>query len=180
MKSKIRSTTVLGMLDSKKKVAVIGADGQVTLGETVMKHTARKIRRIGDHILIGFAGSTADALTLYEKFETKVNEHPSNITRAVIELAKEWRMDRALRRLEAFMAILDPEHAFLVSGSGDIIEPDDAIVAIGSGAPYALAAARALDRHSKLSVREIVETSIRITADICLYTNAEVHIEETS
>jgi len=180
MKTKIRSTTVLGMLDSKKKVAVIGADGQVTLGETVMKHTARKIRRIGDHILIGFAGSTADALTLYEKFETKVNEHPSNITRAVIELAKEWRMDRALRRLEAFMAILDPEHAFLVSGSGDIIEPDDAIVAIGSGAPYALAAARALDRHSKLSVREIVETSIRITADICLYTNAEVHIEETS
>ncbi|MBA7664704.1 ATP-dependent protease subunit HslV [subsurface metagenome] len=180
MTSKVKSTTVLGMLDSKKKVAVIGADGQVTLGETVMKHTARKIRRIGDHILIGFAGSTADALTLYEKFETKVNEHPSNITRAVIELAKEWRMDRALRRLEAFMAILDPEHAFLVSGSGDIIEPDDAIVAIGSGAPYALAAARALDRHSKLSVREIVETSIRITADICLYTNAEVHIEETS
>lgn len=178
--NKVKSTTVLGMLDSKKKVAVIGADGQVTLGETVMKHTARKIRRIGDHILIGFAGSTADALTLYEKFETKVNEHPSNITRAVIELAKEWRMDRALRRLEAFMAILDPEHAFLVSGSGDIIEPDDAIVAIGSGAPYALAAARALDRHSKLSVREIVETSIRITADICLYTNAEVHIEETS
>lgn len=178
--NKVRSTTVLGMLDSKKKVAVIGADGQVTLGETVMKHTARKIRRIGDHILIGFAGSTADALTLYEKFETKVNEYPSNITRAVIELAKEWRMDRALRRLEAFMAILDPEHAFLVSGSGDIIEPDDAIVAIGSGAPYALAAARALARHSKLSVREIVETSIRITADICLYTNAEVHIEETS
>lgn len=175
---KIRSTTVLGMLDRKRKIAVIGADGQVTMGETVMKHTARKIRRIGDHILIGFAGSTADALTLYEKFETKVNEHPSNITRAVIELAKEWRMDRALRRLEAFMAILDPEHAFLVSGSGDIIEPDDAIVAIGSGAPYALAAARALARHSKLSAREIVETSIRISSEICLYTNAEVHIEE--
>ena len=175
---KIRSTTVLGMLDRKRKIAVIGADGQVTMGETVMKHTARKIRRIGDHILIGFAGSTADALTLYEKFETKVNEHPSNITRAVIELAKEWRLDRALRRLEAFMAILDPEHSFVVSGSGDIIEPDDDIVAIGSGAPFALAAARALAAHSKLSVREIVEESIRISSEICLYTNAEVHIEE--
>jgi ATP-dependent HslUV protease subunit HslV len=177
---KIRSTTVLGMLDRKRKIAVIGADGQVTLGDTVMKHTARKIRRIGDHILIGFAGSTADALTLYEKFETKVNEHPSNITRAVIELAKEWRMDRALRRLEAFMAILDPKHAFVVSGSGDIIEPDDDIVAIGSGAPFALAAARALAAHSKLSAHQIVETSIRISSEICLYTNAEVHIEETS
>lgn len=173
-----RSTTVLGMLDRKRKIAVIGADGQVTLGDTVVKHTARKIRRIGDRILIGFAGSTADALTLYEKFETKVNEYPANITRAVIELAKEWRMDRALRRLEAFMAILDPERAFVVSGSGDIIEPDDDIVAIGSGAPYALAAARALAAHSKLSARQIVEESIRIASEICLYTNAEVHIEE--
>jgi len=177
---RVRSTTVLGMLDRKKKIAVIGADGQVTLGDTVVKHTARKIRRIGDHILIGFAGSTADALTLYEKFETKVNEHPANITRAVIELAKEWRMDRALRRLEAFMAILDSGHAFVVSGSGDIIEPDDDIVAIGSGAPYALAAARSLVKHSKLSAREIVEESIRIASEICLYTNAEVHIEEAS
>lgn len=175
---KIRSTTVLGMLDKKKKVAVIGSDGQVTLGETVMKHTARKIRKIGKHILIGFAGSTADALTLYEKFETKVNEYPSNITRAVIELAKEWRMDRALRRLEAFMAILDPAHAFVVSGSGDIIEPDDDIVAIGSGAPYALAAARALAKHSKLPVRDIVSESIRIAGQIGIYTNTEVHVEE--
>lgn len=175
---KIRSTTVLGMLDRKKGIAVIGSDGQVTLGDTVMKHTARKIRRIDERILVGFAGSTADALTLYEKFETKVNEYSGNITRAVIELAKEWRMDRALRRLEAFMAILDPGHAFVVSGSGDIIEPDDDIVAIGSGAPYALAAARALVAHSKLPVKEIVEQSLRITAQICLYTNAEVHIEE--
>jgi ATP-dependent HslUV protease subunit HslV len=175
---KISSTTVLGMLDRKKGIAVIGADGQVTLGDTILKHTARKVRRIGDHILIGFAGSTADALTLYEKFEAKVSEYPANITKAVIELAKEWRMDRALRRLEAFMAILDSEHAFVVSGSGDIIEPDDDIVAIGSGAPYALAAARALAAHSKLSAREIVEQSIRIAAEICLYTNAEVHIEE--
>jgi len=178
--SEIRSTTVLGVLDRKRKVAVVGADGQVTLGDTVMKHTARKIRKIGEHILIGFAGSTADALTLYEKFETKVNEHPANITRAVIELAKDWRMDRALRRLEAFMTILDPEHAFVVSGTGDIIEPDDAIVAIGSGAPYALAAARALSTHSKLKAREIVEESLRIAADICIYTNSEVHIEEVS
>ncbi len=178
MNSKVRSTTVLGMLDRKKKIAVIGSDGQVTLGDTVMKHTARKIRRIGDRILVGFAGSTADALTLYEKFEVKVSEYPSNITRAVIELAKEWRLDRALRRLEAFMVILDPEHAFLVSGAGDIIESDDDIVAVGSGAPYALAAARALAKHSKLPVREIVEESISIAAQICLYTNSEVTIEE--
>lgn len=175
---KIHSTTVLGMLDRKKKIAVIGSDGQVTLGDTVVKHTARKIRKIGERILIGFAGSTADALTLYEKFEAKVSEYPANITRAVIELAKEWRLDRALRRLEAFMVIIDPEHAFLVSGAGDIIEPDDDIVAVGSGAAYALASARALTKHSRLSVREIVEESIRIAAEICLYTNAEVQIEE--
>lgn len=175
---KVRSTTVLGMLDRKRKTAVIAADGQVTLGDTIMKHTAKKVRRIGDRILVGFAGSTADALTLFEKFEMKVNEYPSNLTRAVIELAKEWRLDRALRRLEAFMAILDPEHAFLVSGAGDIIEPDDAIVAIGSGAPYALAAARALSKHSSLSAKDIVEESIRIAAEICLYTNSEVTVEE--
>lgn len=175
---KVRSTTVLGMLDRKRRIAVIGADGQVTLGDTVMKHTAKKVRRIGEKILVGFAGSTADALTLYEKFEAKVNEYPSNLKRAVIELAKDWRLDRALRRLEAFMAILDPENAFLVSGAGDIIEPDDAIVAIGSGAPYALSAARALTKHSKLSVREIVEESILIASEICLYTNSEVTIEE--
>jgi ATP-dependent HslUV protease subunit HslV len=168
------------MLDRKRKIAVVGADGQVTLGDTVMKHTARKIRRIGDKILIGFAGSTADALTLYEKFEGKVAEYSGNLKRAVIELAKEWRMDRALRRLEAFMAILDPEHAFVVSGSGDIIEPDDAIVAIGSGAPYALAAARALTAHSKLGAREIVESSLKIAGEIGIYTNTEVHIEEAS
>ncbi|MBN2379072.1 ATP-dependent protease subunit HslV [candidate division WOR-3 bacterium] len=178
--SEIRSTTVLGMLDRKRKIAVVGADGQVTLGDTVMKHTARKIRKVGDSILVGFAGSTADALTLYEKFEGKVNEYPSNLTRAVIELAKEWRLDRALRRLEAFMAILDPEHAFVVSGAGDIIEPDDNIVAIGSGAPYALACARGLAKHSKLSAREIVEESLRITSEICIYTNSEVYIEEVS
>jgi ATP-dependent HslUV protease, peptidase subunit HslV len=175
---KIRSTTVLGILDRKRKIAVIGADGQVTLGDTVMKHTAKKIRRIGDDILVGFAGSTADALTLYEKFEAKVSEFPTNLTRAVIELAKDWRMDRALRRLEAFMAILDPEQAFVVSGTGDIIEPDDDIVAIGSGAPYALAAARAMSAHTKLPARDIVKTSLKIAADICIYTNAEVHIEE--
>ncbi len=175
---KIRSTTVLGMLDIKRKIAVIGSDGQVTLGDTVMKHKARKIRRIGERILIGFAGSTADALTLFEKFEAKVSEFPSNLTRAVIELAKEWRMDKALRRLEAFMAILDPEHAFVVSGSGDIIEPDDGIAVIGSGGPYALAAARALKAHSKLAVKDIVKTSLKIAGEIGIYTNTEVHLEE--
>ncbi|MBE0433340.1 ATP-dependent protease subunit HslV [candidate division WOR-3 bacterium] len=173
----MRSTTIIG-LRFKGKVA-IGCDGQVTTGETVMKHTARKIRKIyNDRILAGFAGSTADALTLFERFESKLEEFRGNLARSAIELAKDWRQDKVLRRLEAMLAVLDGEHSYVLSGAGDVIEPDDGIVAIGSGGPYALAACRGLVKYSDLTAREIVEESIRITASICIYTNAEIHIEE--
>lgn len=173
----MRSTTIIGVRRDGK--AVIGCDGQVTTGETVMKHTARKIRKMhNDTILTGFAGSTADALTLFERFERKLDEFSGNLPRSVVELAKDWRQDRVLRRLEALLAILDKEHSYVVSGSGDIIEPDDGVVAIGSGGPYALAACRALIKHSNLAPRTIIEESIRIAANICIYTNNEIYIEE--
>lgn len=173
----MRSTTIIGVRSNDK--VVIGCDGQVTTGETVMKHTARKIRKMhNDTILTGFAGSTADALTLFERFESKLDEFRGNLPRSVVELAKDWRQDRVLRRLEALLAILDKEHSYIVSGSGDIIEPDDGVVAIGSGGPYALAACRALIKHSDLSPRTIIEESIRIAASICIYTNNEIFIEE--
>jgi ATP-dependent HslUV protease subunit HslV len=173
----MKSTTILGL--KHKGMVAIGCDGQVTTGETIMKHTARKIRRMyNNKILTGFAGSTADALTLFERFETKLEEFRGNLPRSVVELAKEWRQDKVLRRLEALLAILDKDHAYLISGSGDIIEPDDGIVAIGSGGPYALAACRALVKYSNLSVREIVEESIRIAAGVCIYTNTEIFTEE--
>jgi len=144
-----------------------------------MKHRAKKIRKMyNDKILVGFAGATADALTLFERFEAKLEEFRGNVPRSVIELAKDWRQDKILRRLEAFLAILDKEHSYIVSGAGDVIEPDDGIVAIGSGAPYALAAARALIKYTSLSPREIVEESINIAAKICIYTNSEISIEE--
>ncbi len=173
----MKATTIIG-IRLKDKVA-IGCDGQVTTGETVMKRTARKIRKMyHDKILAGFAGSTADALTLFERFESKLDEFTGNLPRSVVELAKDWRQDKVLRRLEALLAILDNEHSYVVSGSGDIIEPDDGIVAIGSGGPYALAACRGLVKHSELSAREIVEESIKIAANICIYTNAEIFTEE--
>jgi ATP-dependent HslUV protease subunit HslV len=173
----MKATTIIG-IRLKGKVA-IGCDGQVTTGETVMKRTARKIRKMyDDKILAGFAGSTADALTLFERFESKLDEYTGNLPRSVVELAKDWRQDKVLRRLEALLAILDKEHSYIVSGSGDIIEPDDGIVAIGSGGPYALAACRGLVKHSNLSAREIVKESIRIAADICIYTNTEIFTEE--
>jgi ATP-dependent HslUV protease subunit HslV len=173
----MKSTTIIGVRH-KGKVA-IGCDGQVTTGETVMKHTARKIRKMhNDTILTGFAGSTADALTLFERFESKLDEFRGNLPRSVVELAKDWRQDRVLRRLEALLAILDKEHSYVVSGSGDIIEPDDGVVAIGSGGPYALAACRALIKHSDLTPRTIIEESIKIAASICIYTNSEIFIEE--
>jgi len=144
-----------------------------------MKHTARKVRKMyNNKILTGFAGSTADALTLFERFETKLEEFRGNLPRSIVELAKDWRQDRVLRRLEALLAILDKDHAYVISGSGDIIEPDDDIVAIGSGSPYALAACRALVKYSKLSAKEIVEESIKIAASVCIYTNTEIFIEE--
>ncbi len=172
----LHSTTILGLCRDKK--VAIGCDGQITTGETIMKHRARKIRKMyNDKILVGFAGATADALTLFERFEAKLEEFRGNVPRSVIELAKEWRQDKILRRLEAFLAILDKEHSYIVSGAGDVIEPDDGIVAIGSGAPYALAAARALLKYTNLSAREIVEESIRTAAQICIYTNTEIFVE---
>lgn len=157
----------------------MGGDGQVTMGDTVVKRTARKIRKMySDRILTGFAGATADALTLFDRFESKLEEFRGNLPRSVVELAKDWRQDKILRRLEALLAIIDRDHAYLVSGAGEIIEPDDGIVAIGSGGPYALAAARALLRHTDLPAPAIVEQAIKITSEICIYTNTEIVIEE--
>lgn len=172
-----RSTTILG-LRHQGRVAM-GGDGQVTMGDTVVKRTARKIRKMySDRILTGFAGATADALTLFDRFESKLEEFRGNLPRSVVELAKDWRQDKILRRLEALLAIIDRDHAYLVSGAGEIIEPDDGIVAIGSGGPYALAAARALLRHTDLPAPAIVEQAIKITSEICIYTNTEIVIEE--
>ena len=173
----MKDTTIIGLKHNGK--VAIGCDGQVTTGEIVMKHTARKIRKMyKDKILTGFAGSTADALTLFERFESKLEEFRGNLPRSVVELAKDWRQDKVLRRLEALLAILDKDHAYVVSGSGDIIEPDHGIVSIGSGGPYALAACQALVKYSNLSAKKIVEESIGIAASICIYTNNEILIEE--
>jgi ATP-dependent HslUV protease subunit HslV len=157
----------------------MGSDGQVTVGTTVMKSNARKLRRLHhDRILAGFAGATADAFTLFEKFETKLEEYRGNLTRAAVELAKDWRTDRVLRRLEALLAVADLDHSFVISGNGDVVEPEDGILAIGSGGPYALAAARALLNHSNLAARTVVEESMRIAGGIDIYTNQQLVIEE--
>lgn len=158
---------------------VLGGDGQVTLDKTVMKGTARKVRRLGDgSVIAGFAGATADAFTLFERFDAKLKEHHKNLTRACVELGKDWRTDRFLRRLEALLVVADSERTFILSGTGDVIEPDYGIAAVGSGGPYALAAARALVVSSSLSAREIVERSMAIAADICIYTNPNLTMEE--
>ncbi|MEK7306229.1 MAG: ATP-dependent protease subunit HslV, partial [Nitrospirota bacterium] len=157
----------------------IAADGQVTMGTTVMKNNAKKLRKMyNDKIVTGFAGATADALTLFEKFEAKIEEYKGNLTRAAVELAKDWRTDRVLRRLEALLIIADREHSFLMSGTGDVIEPEDGILAIGSGGPYALSAARALVSHTDLDAATIAKTAILIAADIDIYTNKEIIVEE--
>jgi ATP-dependent HslUV protease subunit HslV len=157
----------------------MAGDGQVTFGQTVMKKSARKIRRLyHDRILAGFAGSAADSFSLFSRFESKLEQHRGNLERAAVELARDWRTDRILRRLEAMLVVLDPERVFLLSGTGDLIEPDDGIVAIGSGGPFALAAARALARHTELDARTIAEESMRIAAEICIYTNSELTVEE--
>jgi len=175
--TKIRSTTILSVRH-KGKVAMAG-DGQVTLGQTVLKHNARKVRRIfKSSILTGFAGATADAFTLFDKFEAKLEAYNGNLTRAAVELAKDWRTDRILRRLEALLAVVDKEHSFLISGNGDVIEPEHGIVAIGSGGPYAQAAARALMAHSELEAKDIVREAMQIAAEICIYTNDDVIVEE--
>ncbi|OGW40364.1 MAG: HslU--HslV peptidase proteolytic subunit [Nitrospirae bacterium RBG_13_39_12] len=157
----------------------IGGDGQVTLGNTVLKHNAKKIRTMyGDKILAGFSGATADALTLFEKFEGKLESYSGNITRAAVELAKDWRTDKILRRLEALLIVADIEHTFIMSGTGDVIEPEVGIAAIGSGGPYAQAAAMALLTNTSFSARDIVEKAMKIASDICIYSNQNITIEE--
>jgi len=169
-------TTILSV--RLRGIVAMGGDGQVTVGGTVMKGNARKVRRLyGDKVLAGFAGGTADAFTLFERFEGKLEKF-GNLTRAAIELAKDWRTDRALRRLEALLCVADRQASFVISGNGDVIEPEDAIMAIGSGGPYALAAARALAADTELPAREIVERSLGIAADICIYTNRNFVIDE--
>ncbi|MCK5797082.1 MAG: ATP-dependent protease subunit HslV [Deltaproteobacteria bacterium] len=176
---KIRSTTILA-LRRGDHVAIAG-DGQVSLGNVVVKGGAHKVRRMADgKIVAGFAGSAADGVTLFDRFEAKLQEHGESLLRAAVELAKDWRTDKFLRRLEALMIVADRRQIFLISGTGDVIEPDDGIVAIGSGGSYALAAARALLRHTELSAREIVETALGIASEICVYTNNNLTIEELS
>ena len=173
----IRSTTIL-CVRRNGQVAMAG-DGQVSLNTTVMKHGARKIRKVyHDRVLTGFAGAAADAFTLVDRYETRLEEYQGSLIRAAVELAKDWRADRVLRRLEAMLAVADPETSLILSGTGDIIEPDDGIIGIGSGGSYALAAARALQQHTTLSAREIAEAGMRIAADICIYTNDHLSIEE--
>ncbi len=173
----IRSTTILCV--RRGASVAMGCDGQVTVGTTVMKSNARKLRRIhNDKVLAGFAGATADAFTLFEKFEAKLEEYRGNLTRAAVELAKDWRTDRILRRLEALLAVADLDHSFVISGTGDVVEPEDGILAIGSGGPYALAAARALMKHSSLEAPALVEEAMRITGSIDIYTNQQLIIEE--
>jgi ATP-dependent HslUV protease, peptidase subunit HslV len=173
----IHATTVIAVRHGGR-VAMAG-DGQVSFNNMVLKHGARKVRRIyHDQILAGFAGAAADAFALFTKFEAKLEEYRGNLPRAAVELAKDWRTDRALRRLEAMLAVADLEHSFIVSGTGDVIEPDDGIIGIGSGGGFALSAARALVKHSDLSARDIVAEAMRIASEICIYTNAQITVEE--
>jgi ATP-dependent HslUV protease subunit HslV len=173
---KIRSTTILGILHNNK--AALAGDGQVTFNNTVLKHGSVKIRRLyNDQVLAGFAGASADAFTLFERFEEKLQQYNGNLTRAAVEMAKEWRMDKFLRRLEAMLAIIDKTSALIISGNGDVVEPDDKIVAIGSGGSFALAAARALVQNTELSAKEIVEKAMKIASEICIYTNENITLE---
>ena len=175
--SRIRSTTVLCV--RRDGSVVMAADGQVTLGDAVIKHGARKIRRLYQNkILAGFAGSTADAFSLFGRFETKLEQYQGNLGRSAVELAKEWRTDKMLRSLEALLIVADPSQTFLISGAGDVIEPDEGVTAIGSGGSYALAAARALMHNTGLSAREIAEKSLKIAGQICIYTNDQITLEE--
>ena len=173
----IRATTILAVRREGK--IALGGDGQVTVGETVMKANAQKVRVLrGGRVLGGFAGAAADALTLFEKFEEKLERFPTNLPRAVVELAKEWRSDRVLRRLEALLAVADTQHGFIVSGTGEVIEPDDGILAIGSGGPYALSAARALAKHTEMGAKEMVQKSLEIAGEVCIHTNTNITVLE--
>jgi len=177
MSGSIHATTVLSV--RRDAHVVIAADGQVTFDKTIVKHGGKKVRRLyNDRILAGFAGSAADAMALMTRFEAKLEQYRGNLERSAVELAKDWRTDRLLRRLEAMMIVADAGHTFVLSGNGDLIEPDDGVMAIGSGAPYAMAAAKALAQNTPMSAREIAEEAMAITADICIYTNARVTIEE--
>jgi ATP-dependent HslUV protease subunit HslV len=174
---KIHATTIVAV--RRKNKAAIAGDGQVTMGEVILKNTGKKIRRMGGgKVLAGFAGAVADALALFEKFEGHLQAHPDDLRRAAIELAKEWRTDKYLRDLKAVLAVVDKDALLMISGTGDIIEPDDDILAIGSGAPEALGAARALLKHTNLSAKEIAEEALLITSQICIYTNDQITIEE--
>src|SRR5215212_9985363 len=176
---RMRATTILAVRRNGK--VAIGGDGQVTVGETVMKSHAQKVRVIrGGKIVAGFAGAAADAMTLFEKFEEKLERYPGNMPRAAVELAKDWRSDRVLRRLEALLAVVDRDHGLIISGTGDIIEPDDGILAIGSGGSYALAAARALVKNTDLEPNEIVRQGLEIAGEICIYTNTNITVIEPS
>jgi len=173
----MHGTTILSVRRADR--VVIGGDGQVTLGDTMMKGNARKVRRLhGDNVIAGFAGGTADAFTLFERFEGKLQKHQGNLTRAAVEMSKDWRTDRMLRRLEALHAVADASASLILSGTGDVIEPEEGIMAIGSGGPYAKAAARALLQETDLDARTIVEKSLQVAADICIYTNHQLTIEE--
>lgn len=173
----IRSTTVICVRHQGR--TAMAADGQVTMGQTVLKQTAQKIRRLGKgDVLAGFAGATSDAFALFARFEAKLEEYRGNLSRAAIELAKDWRMEKALRQLDALLIVANAETSLLISGTGDVVEPDDGILAIGSGGSFALAAARALVKHTDLDARAIADEALRIAADICVYTNSEIHVEE--
>lgn len=173
----VHATTILAVRHGDR--TVLAGDGQVTFGQTVLKQGARKIRRLyNDTILAGFAGSAADSFALFARFDAKLEQYRGNLERSAVELARDWRTDRALRRLEAMLIVADRQSTFLLSGTGDLIQPDDGVVAVGSGGPYALAAARALLAHSGLDARQIAEAAMAVAADICIYTNARVTIEE--
>ncbi|MEE8319551.1 MAG: ATP-dependent protease subunit HslV [bacterium] len=173
----MKGTTVLAVIKDGK--VAMGSDGQVTMGETIIKHSAKKVRNLYQgKVLAGFAGSTADAFTLFERFEKKLDQYSGNLSRAAVELAKDWRTDRVLRRLEALMTVCDSENLFLISGTGDVLEPEGGVLAIGSGGQYARAAAEALIRHTDLAAREIVEESLIIAAQICIFSNEEIYVEE--
>jgi ATP-dependent HslUV protease, peptidase subunit HslV len=175
--AKMKATTIVAVRQNGR--VALGGDGQVTLGDTVMKGSAMKVRKLKDgKILAGFAGSVADAFTLFEKFEEKLERYPGNLPRAAVELAKDWRTDRFLRRLEALLAVADAKHLFIISGDGNVIEPDDEVVAIGSGGGYALAAARALKESTQMTAADIVRRSLEIAADICIYTNEHITVLE--
>jgi ATP-dependent HslUV protease subunit HslV len=173
----MRATTILAV--RRDGLVALGGDGQVTVGDTVMKRNAQKVRVLrGGRVLAGFAGAAADALTLFEKFEEKLERFPDNLPRAAVELAKDWRSDRVLRRLDALLAVADREHGFVISGDGELIEPDDGVIAIGSGGAYALAAARALMQHTPMPAREVVRRGLEIAGEICIYSNANITVLE--